>query len=156
MKCRLPGIDATKAFAVEISRHLERGDFVGLRGDLGTGKTVMAREMIRALGGVADEDVASPTFNLVLVYSYPHMTIWHFDLYRITTPEETFELGLEDALAEGIALVEWPERLGPYLPEDRFDIVLQHDADGRLAEVTATGACSDRLPSMNLQPWTVG
>ena len=80
MKCHLPGIDATKAFAVEISRHLERGDFVGLRGDLGTGKTVMAREMIRALGGVSDEDVASPTFNLVLVYSYPHMTIWHFDL----------------------------------------------------------------------------
>ncbi|NQV81267.1 MAG: tRNA (adenosine(37)-N6)-threonylcarbamoyltransferase complex ATPase subunit type 1 TsaE, partial [Alphaproteobacteria bacterium] len=74
-----------------------------------------------------------------------HMIIWHFDLYRINAPEETWELGLEDALAEGIALVEWPERLGQYLPEDRIDVVLSYEGSGRVAEITGRGAHKDRI-----------
>jgi tRNA threonylcarbamoyladenosine biosynthesis protein TsaE len=124
---------------------LRRGDFVALRGELGVGKTVVARQVIRTIAGSPTEEVASPTFNLVLVYGYPHMIVWHFDLYRIRSPEETWELGLEDALAEGIALVEWPDRLGPYLPDDRIDIALHHDGDGRMVEISGSGALANRV-----------
>lgn len=155
MRCRLATLDATNAFAAAIAPHLTVGDFVGLSGDLGTGKTAVARQIIRTIAARPDEEVASPTFNLVLVYSYPHMSIWHFDLYRIDKPEETFELGLEDALAEGIALVEWPARLGPYLPEDRLDIALAHDGAARTAEVTACGAMAARFQQIDFGPWIV-
>ncbi len=138
-----------------MAEHLKTGDFVGLSGDLGTGKTVIAREIIRTISGHADEEVASPTFNLVLVYSYPHMSIWHFDLYRIRSPEETFELGLEDALAEGIALVEWPDRLGDLFPGDRFDIHLEHDDTARTAMLTAVGSCVDRLSESRMAQWII-
>jgi len=154
IRLRLPTLDATCGFAAALAGCLQTGDFVGLSGDLGVGKTVIAREIIRVLSGRADEEVASPTFNLVLVYSYPQVSIWHFDLYRIGAPEETFELGLEDALAEGIALVEWPERLGTLLPDDRFDIALKHDGDGRLVDVSAAGAAQARLAALDLERWT--
>lgn len=154
MRCRLATLDATNAFAAAIAPHLAVGDFVGLSGELGTGKTAIARQIIRTLAARPGEDVASPTFNLVLVYSYPQISVWHFDLYRIEKPEETFELGLEDALAEGIALVEWPSRLGPYLPEDRLDIDLRHDGEGRIAEIGAAGAMTARLAAIDLSPWT--
>ncbi len=124
---------------------MRRGDFVALRGELGVGKTVVARQVIRTIAGSPTEEIASPTFNLVLVYGYPHMIVWHFDLYRINAPEETWELGLEDALAEGVALVEWPERLGPYLPEDRIDIVLRYDGAGRVAEISGSGVQTGRV-----------
>lgn len=155
MRCRLANLDATNAFATAIALHLAAGDFVGLSGELGTGKTAIARQIIRTLAARPDEDVASPTFNLVLVYSYPQITVWHFDLYRIERPEETFELGLEDALAEGVALVEWPARLGPYLPADRLDITLEHDGEARVAEVGAAGAMTARLGAIDLSAWTV-
>ncbi|MDA1058755.1 MAG: tRNA (adenosine(37)-N6)-threonylcarbamoyltransferase complex ATPase subunit type 1 TsaE [Proteobacteria bacterium] len=145
MQVRLADLVATDAFAARLSRSLRKGDFVALRGELGVGKTVVARQIIRTIGGVPAEEVASPTFNLVLIYGYPHMIIWHFDLYRINAPEETWELGLEDALAEGIALVEWPERLGQYLPEDRIDVVLSYEGSGRVAKITGRGAHKDRI-----------
>lgn len=151
-----PDLAATEAFAAVLARGLEKGDFVGLSGDLGTGKTVIARQVVRTISGIADEDVASPTFNLVLVYAYPRMTIWHFDLYRIRAPEETFELGVEDALAEGLALVEWPERLGPYLPEDRLDIALDFADGGRRAVLSASGTGAIRLATLPVEPWTIG
>ncbi|CAN0542943.1 unnamed protein product [Laminaria digitata] len=145
MHVRLADLAATEAFAAALARHLQQGDLVALHGELGVGKTAIARQIIRTMGDRPDEEVASPTFNLVLVYAFPQMTVWHFDLYRIDAPEETWELGLEDALAEGIALVEWPDRLGSYLPEDRIDIVLSYDGTGRVADVTGCGACADRV-----------
>src|SRR3546814_8521562 len=78
---------------------LRVGDVVFLRGGLGAGKTAFAREVLHARG-VAGE-APSPTFNLVLVYDTAQGVVWHFDLYRIETPEEAFELGLEDALVDG-------------------------------------------------------
>ncbi len=125
------------------------GDFIGLIGELGSGKTAFAREFIRARGDPREE-VASPTFNLVLVYAFPGVTIWHFDLYRLRVPEETVELGLEDALAEGISLVEWPDRFGYFLPEERLDIEFHHSPNGdrRTAALTGYGTWAARLEDL--------
>ncbi|MEK9945461.1 MAG: tRNA (adenosine(37)-N6)-threonylcarbamoyltransferase complex ATPase subunit type 1 TsaE [Alphaproteobacteria bacterium] len=150
MLIRLADLAETESFAARLCQYLNKGDLIALHGELGVGKTVVARQIIRTLGARPNEEVSSPTFNLVLVYAFPHVTIWHFDLYRINAPEETWELGLEDALAEGIALVEWPERLGDYLPDDRIDIALRYDGTGRSAEVVGRGACADRVAAWQL------
>jgi len=98
---------ATAALGARIAGGLKRGDAVLLRGELGAGKTALARAILRELG--VDSHVPSPTFTLVQAYETPKLTVSHFDLYRILKPMELFELGLDDALDEGAALVEWPE-----------------------------------------------
>src|SRR5215813_8994954 len=119
----LPEEAATAALAVRISVLAARGDIIALKGDLGTGKTTFARAFIRARGN-RDEEVPSPTFTLVQLYELDPTAIWHFDLYRLRFPEEAWELGIEDAFSGGISLIEWPERLGPLLPESRLEISL--------------------------------
>ncbi len=89
-----------------------RGDLILLQGDLGAGKTTFARAMLRAFGHPDDAEVPSPTFTLVQTYEAPRMDVAHYDLYRLGDAAELDELGLEDALEAGIALVEWPERGG--------------------------------------------
>src|SRR6516162_9907005 len=116
----LPDEAATAAFAARISALAAPGDIIALKGDLGSGKTTFARGFIRARGGL--EEVPSPTFTLVQIYELGAAAVWHFDLYRVTSPEEAWELGIEDAFAEGISLIEWPERLGPLLPPRRLEI----------------------------------
>ncbi len=109
----------------------------------------MARDVIEALAGMPVE-VPSPTFTLVQTYELGRLTLWHVDLYRIEAPGEVFELGLDDALAGGVLLVEWPERLGPLLPADRLDIVIEHGPtpDARVARIAAHGAWIERLPEL--------
>ena len=116
----LPDETATAALAARIAAVAARADIIALKGDLGTGKTAFARAFIRACGN--RDEVPSPTFTLVQVYDAGPTAIWHFDLYRIRAPEEAWELGIEDAFAAGISLIEWPERLGPLLPERRLEI----------------------------------
>ena len=118
----LPDEAATAALAARLAPCARAGDVIALRGDLGTGKTTFARAFIHALGG--DEEVPSPTFTLVQIYAVPGATVWHFDLYRLKAPEEVWELGIEEAFLSGIALIEWPERLGPLLPGRRLDLTL--------------------------------
>jgi tRNA threonylcarbamoyladenosine biosynthesis protein TsaE len=118
----LPDEAATAAFAARISMLAAPGDIIALKGDLGAGKTTFARGFIRARGGA--EEVPSPTFTLVQVYELESAAIWHFDLYRVKSPEEGWELGIEDAFADGISLIEWPERLGPLLPRRCLEIKL--------------------------------
>lgn len=129
-----------------LARRLEARDFVGLRGELGVGKTTFARGVIRALGGGGD--VPSPTFTLVQVYDTRSAPVWHFDLYRLARPEDVYELGFEEALAEAIALVEWPERLGPLLPRDRIDVLIDYadDPRKRLVALEGRGAALRRMP----------
>ena len=136
----------TAALARAVARHAAVGDFIGLIGELGSGKTAFAREFIRARSN-PDEEVPSPTFNLVLVYGFSAVTIWHFDLYRLHAPEETVELGLEDALAEGISLVEWPDRFGYFTPDERLDIEFNLSPDGhaRSGALTGLGSWAARL-----------
>jgi tRNA threonylcarbamoyl adenosine modification protein YjeE len=119
----LPDEAATAALAARIAALAAPGDVIALKGDLGAGKTSFARAFIRARGD-AHEEVPSPTFTLVQIYEAAFGVIWHFDLYRLSTADEAWELGIEDAFASGISLIEWPERLGPLLPLHRLDVTL--------------------------------
>jgi len=123
---------ATEQLGATLAARLHPGDVVGLQGELGSGKTTLARAILRAAAGDPDLIVPSPTFTLVEIYETPQGTFWHFDLYRLEAPEQVFELGWEDALAEGIVLIEWPQRLGELLPK-HLSVILEMDGDGRRA-----------------------
>ena len=107
--------DETAAAAAALALDLKPGDVLFLHGTLGMGKSVFARSLIRALLDDPALEVPSPTFTLVQVYETAGFPVHHYDLYRIEDPEEIFELGWEDSLSGGITVVEWPERLGPYM-----------------------------------------
>lgn len=105
------------AVAAELAPLMKPGAILALEGNLGAGKTSLARALIRKLMNKPDMDVPSPTFTLLQTYDTNDATIWHFDFYRLKHPEEVFEIGWEDALAsKGIILMEWAERIGPLLP----------------------------------------
>ncbi|MBB6253606.1 tRNA (adenosine(37)-N6)-threonylcarbamoyltransferase complex ATPase subunit type 1 TsaE [Nitrospirillum iridis] len=136
---------ATARLAATLGRLLTTGDVVALSGDLGAGKSAFARHLIRSLGD-ADEEVPSPTFTLVQTYDLPGFPLWHFDLYRLTAPDEVLELGWEEVRHEGVALVEWPARLGALLPADRLDLDLAITGpESRRATLTGHGAWTARL-----------
>lgn len=129
---------ATEALGAAIAACLAPGAAVTLTGDLGAGKTTLARGAVRALLGQVE--VPSPTFTLVQTYETPGFELWHADLYRIEHEDELDELGLEDAFEDAACLVEWPERLGPRLPERRLDVRLSFvEGGGRRAVLTAHG-----------------
>ena len=153
---RLDDQAATAALARRLAPLLRRGDLVALRGDLGCGKTSFARALITTLPpadpGAAPDEVPSPTFTLVQIYDRRPAPVWHFDLYRVQDPEDVLELGFEEALAEGICLIEWPERLGPLLPEDRLDLRLDFGAspEARRARLEGHGGWAARLAKLDL------
>ena len=122
------------------------GDVIALWGDLGAGKTAFARAFVNAACG-CEQEVPSPTFTLVQTYDAPMAEIWHFDLYRLSSPDEAFELGIEVAFADGISLIEWPDRLGAELPANRLDVTLEHvDAeDARTIRVRGHGTWEQRV-----------
>ena len=123
---------ATAALGAMLAQRLRPGDVVGLYGELGSGKTTLARAILRAASGDPDLIVPSPTFTLVEVYDTERGTYWHFDLYRLEAPEQVYELGWEEALAEGIVRIEWPQRLGALLPK-HLSVTLEVEGDGRRA-----------------------
>ncbi len=141
--------EATRRLARRLARLVRPGDVIGLGGDLGVGKTTLARDFIDALAG-ARQEVPSPTYTLVQTYEVGGLVVWHFDLWRIAAPHEAFELGFEDALAGGVSLIEWPERLGPLLPADWLDVTLDHGPapDARVARFAAHGVWIERLPEL--------
>ncbi|MBU2379456.1 MAG: tRNA (adenosine(37)-N6)-threonylcarbamoyltransferase complex ATPase subunit type 1 TsaE [Alphaproteobacteria bacterium] len=138
---------ATTALGRAVAPRLEPGEAVLLYGPLGMGKSTLARGLIRALAG-EDEDVPSPTFTLVQFYE-TSPPIAHFDLYRLTRPDEAFEIGLDEALDVGAVLIEWPERLGTdparALGPDRLTITLSEKGNGRHATVSGAGAWAMKI-----------
>lgn len=119
--------EETALLAARVGAQVSAGDVIALWGDLGVGKTAFARGLIRDLTS-PEEEVPSPTFTLVQIYEPSAAApLWHFDLYRLTGPEEIWELGFDDALEEAVSLIEWPERLGRQLPMRRLDVELCFD-----------------------------
>jgi len=129
----LPDLDATACLGRAIANGLGTGDAVALWGDLGAGKTTLARAILQGLG--VKEDVPSPTFTLVQSYDTKPPTA-HYDLYRLKSAREMEELGFEDALDRGAVLVEWPERAPEVLPPEALHVRLGLRDTGRLARIT--------------------
>jgi len=143
----LPDPAATLAFGRRLGAVLEVGDIVCLSGNLGAGKTSLARGAIEAWTG-QPEEAPSPTYTLVQTYEGAKGELWHVDLYRLKRPDDAWELGLEDAFAEAACLIEWPERLENQLPANRLDIALSPEGEGRNAALTAHGAWRTRLATI--------
>ena len=148
----LPDADATTRLGAAIAPLLAPGETVLLYGSLGMGKSTLARGLIRALTR-PDEDVPSPTFTLVQFYE-SDPPVAHFALYRLTRAEEAAEIGLDEALDEGCAVIEWPERLGDdpsaWLGPDRLNVRLSEAGPGRLATVSGAGAWENKLKSLHV------
>lgn len=126
--------EETKKLAAALSQITGKGDVWALFGTLGMGKSVFARAFIKALTGAAE--VPSPTFTLVQTYSAPDFDIFHYDLYRLKSPEEIWELNIEEAMYNNVCLIEWPEKMGAYLPRNVFRINIKQDENnGRLVEI---------------------
>ena len=139
----LPDADATARLGAAVAEALNPGEAVCLTGPLGAGKSTLARGLVRALTR-PDEDVPSPTFTLVQFYEGRRFPLAHFDLYRLERAGEAFEVGLDEALEDGAAIIEWPERLGSDLPADRLDIDIVMQGEGRVARLAAHGAWEGR------------
>jgi tRNA threonylcarbamoyl adenosine modification protein YjeE len=130
----LPGLAATERLGTAIAARLRPGDAVALWGDLGAGKTTLARAILAALGVTGE--VPSPTFTLVQTYETPRLAVSHYDLYRLKLAREMEELGLDEALDTGAVLVEWPERAPEALPpETTLHVRLGMDGETRTAQL---------------------
>ena len=147
----LPDEAATARLGALIAPHLQASDIVYLTGDLGMGKSSLARGLIRALTH-PDQDVPSPTFTLIQAYDTPTFDLLHLDLYRLKLPDEAYELGLDEALPTSVLLIEWPDRLAHLGYDDRLDIVLE-TADktnfnhGRIAHLAPRGNFRKSTPA---------
>lgn len=134
---------ATGRLGAAIAAVLQAGEAVCLEGPLGAGKSTLARALVRALT-TPDEDVPSPTFTLVQFYEGDRLAVAHFDLYRLTDADEAYEIGLDEALEDGAAVIEWPGRLEGRLPPDRLDIEIVIEGDARRARLQGHGAWKGR------------
>jgi tRNA threonylcarbamoyladenosine biosynthesis protein TsaE len=120
---------ATERLGHFIAGWLKAGDVVALDGPLGAGKSVLARAIIRHLCPQED-DIPSPTFTLVQTYETAGgPPLMHFDLYRLDSPEDALELGIEDAFIDAVCLIEWAQRLGPYLPRTALNVAIDPGPD---------------------------
>ncbi|MGH6947764.1 MAG: tRNA (adenosine(37)-N6)-threonylcarbamoyltransferase complex ATPase subunit type 1 TsaE [Kiloniellales bacterium] len=149
----LPDQAATAALAARLAPLVVPGDVLALEGPLGVGKTTFARALLDALAraqGQEPEEVPSPTFTLVQTYERAPAPVWHLDLYRLEKPEEVYELGLEEALGAAILLIEWPERLGSLLPEERLELIFDfaEEEGARRLELVGHQAWAGRLTAL--------
>ena len=151
----LPDEQATRKLAEKLSKICIAGSTILLFGDLGVGKTTFARAFITELSGL-NQEVPSPTFTLLQTYDVHDpeaatpMTIYHFDLYRLSSPDEAYELGIEDAFNDGICLIEWPDRLEGLVPAERLEVFLYQGEteNSRRIELVGNGLWAVKLPML--------
>lgn len=136
-----PSEQATMALAKFLSEITRSGDVWALFGTLGMGKSVFSRAFIQNL--FPTEEVPSPTFTLLQTYPAPDFDIYHYDLYRLKSPEEIWELNIEEAMYSAVCLIEWPEKMGGYLPRDIFRVEISAlESGGR--EIIITTASEEK------------
>ena len=136
--------EATDRLGEDLARALKQGDVLALSGDLGAGKSSLARAFIRAMAHDASLDVPSPTFTLVQTYA-ARIPVSHFDLYRLDSPLEFEELGFDEAASAGICLIEWPERAGSLLPQTVIRLHLTDAGEGRQAQIDGPQSAIERI-----------
>lgn len=144
MDMRLFSVEQTQQVAQQLAKLLQLGDCVALSGEMGAGKSTFARALIRALAGDEALDVPSPTFALLQPYDTPVGAVFHYDLWRLSGPDELYELSWDDA-CEGIMLVEWPERAEELLPEGALHLTFTHGAEEEDRHLTLHGWPDERL-----------
>ena len=120
------------ALGASLASCLKAPKVIALYGTLGAGKTTFVRGFIRSL---LKEDVPSPTFTLLQTYTTPLGDIYHFDFYRLKSPEEALELNIEEAFATGICFLEWPEKIGKFLPKKQVSITFETVRTERLVTI---------------------
>ncbi|TNE59485.1 MAG: tRNA (adenosine(37)-N6)-threonylcarbamoyltransferase complex ATPase subunit type 1 TsaE [Alphaproteobacteria bacterium] len=148
LEVALPDETATERLGARLAACLEPGDVLCLKGDLGAGKTALARGLLRALSGQSSLVVPSPTFTLVQTYELDPCPVWHFDLYRLEDPDEIWELGFEEALGD-ICLIEWPERAEGLIPEEAATLEIRYDDGARTARLKGPVAWKEKLAHVN-------
>lgn len=137
-------LNQLEQLACKLAKIASVGDVFLLDGDLGAGKTAFVRFFIQALVGKVE--VPSPTFTLVQAYDTPKGEVWHCDLYRLESPEEVEELGIEDAFRQTICFVEWPDRLGYLTPKSYVTLHLKIVGEGtREVALTEHGQLNESL-----------
>jgi len=121
----------TLNFANEFSKSLNKGEIILLNGDLGSGKSVFARGVIRAFG--VEKQIPSPTFTIVNEYDGKDCKLYHFDLYRLEEVEEALAIGVDEIFADenSIKLVEWPEKVWQILPKKVITITIEKIDDNK-------------------------
>ena len=155
LQLELPDLSATARLGALLADGLMAGDVISLTGPLGAGKSALARAIIQA-ANPDETDVPSPTFTLVQTYALADGTpLWHLDLYRIESPEEAMQLGLDDAFVDAVCLIEWPDRLKKLLPKTNLSIHLYmaDDCDDasstvRFADITAPPHWAERMAAI--------
>lgn len=145
----LSSLQKTQEIAQHLARLSQSKDVLMLKGDLGAGKTAFARAFIRELTH-PEMTVPSPTFTLVEIYEATIGPLWHFDLYRLKSSTEIWDLGIEEAFAYGITLLEWPERLGKeFIFKNYLEVSLKlHNDERRELILTPHGDWVSRLEKM--------
>jgi tRNA threonylcarbamoyladenosine biosynthesis protein TsaE len=153
LKMHLPDEAATRAQGARLARIIEPGLALYLHGELGSGKTTLARGLLRGLGHRGR--VKSPTYTLVELYTVSRLDLYHFDFYRFKDPKEWRDAGFNEYFNDAsVCLVEWPEKAAGLLPAADLDIALEFAGDGRDLSIragTESGkACLHRLMQMPL------
>jgi hypothetical protein len=150
----LPDLDESslRVLAELLALVVRPGDTIVLKGDLGAGKTTFARALIRAVLDDPAAEIPSPTFTLVQVYEAARFPVAHFDLYRLGSSDDLAELGWDESLARSVALVEWPERAGSFLPGSRLEVHLgeARTPDNRNVSLTPYGEWGPRLERLRI------
>ena len=136
MRVLLNNVEDTIKLGKKIAKIAKQDEIICLKGDLGVGKTTLARSLIQHLTN--SNIVLSPTYPMLLTYEYKDTIIWHYDMYRLERPGDVWNLSLEDALNNGIIIIEWPEIIEHLLPKKKIEIVIKDlNNNARSAEIIA-------------------